>query len=253
MADMASREKLPERRKSYTYKNGKKSWFDLVAEPSRQAILIASPMNIPIHSDDGKLFKSDIVSRMVDDLGGKYIKDLSFQQDFYDKAISLVNKGLMRSQSEPLYVFDMHHWIQSRWLLHDMKSEEARNFRCDWYSEQVEWDSDLDPLGFAYIMAKREMYRKFGKHEPDNRIKVVSVDRPEINELSDKNEWFELMNINKGWIANNILESQTEDTKNRETDNLNYFVRMFQSKNMWNSRRDWNRKREGALILRKFQ
>ena len=252
LADMALRENLPGRRQSYTYRNGKKRWFDLDPEPSRKAILIAAPMIMPTSDEqEGKVSKSDVIDQMINDLGRSYM-NVPEQQEFYDKAISIVNKLLMRSTKEPLYQFDMHHWIRSTWLLHDMQSEEARNFRCDWYAEQIGWNSNLDPLGFVYIMAKREIYRKFGKAEPDDRIKV-DIDPPEISELSDKHEWFEVMNREAGWMFEGDSISQDKDADLQISNRDNYFVRILGKKNMWNKRREWNRNTEGAFVFRKFQ
>lgn len=83
----------------------------------------------------------------------------------------------------------MKHWIRTRWVVHDMKLEEGRELRCDWFEEHVQWGNELDQLSFAHVMARRELERRMEHQEPDDHIKPPHVQHPELKLLTDAHEW----------------------------------------------------------------
>ena len=264
-------EALPSRRDSIRLSDGKKRSFQLAPEPERHALMIVSPMRLPGEDENGKIPLTKIVAKMMEDNNmGKsasthYVEppEITAQRTFYEKTSSFVNKLDLRSIYEPIYQFRLNHFIKTRWIVHDLQREEARNFRCEWYKEQADWDSDIDQLGFAYVMAKRGLQRMIGREEPDERAKLhIPPEPPEIDDLTDKKEWFEILNekSSTGWIKDGekIDAHSSEDTDvhaqdvNVRGDDSRYFIRIMSNREMWYRRRSWN-KIHASSILRKFQ
>ena len=258
LTDHMYQDVLPSRRDSIRLSNGKKKYFQLAPEPERHALAVVSPMRLPEEDEKGKIPLKNIVSKMVEDMGGdsnhEEPPEITAQRTFYEKTSSYVNKVDLRSIYEPIYQFRMNHWIKSRWIVHDLRHEEAKNFRCEWYKEQTDWDSDVDQLGFAYVMAKRGLRRMIGRDEPDERAKLhIPPEPPEIDDLTDKKEWFEILNARTGWVKDGELNDGSEEVIPQDVyDGPRYFIRIMSNRAMWYRRRDWN-KRHASSLLRKFQ
>ena len=73
--------------------------------------------------------------------------------------------------NEPIYQFWLdHHFIKTRWIVHDLQREKARNFRCEYSgtkkrNKRIGTRTRIDQLGFAYVMAKRGLRRMIGRVE----------------------------------------------------------------------------------------
>ena len=79
-------------------------------------------------------------------------------------------------------------------MIHDLKTEEGRQIRCDWFREHAHWGNPLDQLSFAHVMAVREVERKFTRNEPDDRMRAQLPQEPEeIADIGDKKEWHRLI------------------------------------------------------------
>ena len=234
----------------------------MAPKPERRALANVSPMSQPMRfpeeDEKEKICLKNIVYKIVEDMGGdsnyEEPPEITAQRAFYEKTSSYVNKVDLRSIYELIYQFRMNHWIKSRWIVHDLRHEEAKNFRCEWYNEQTDWDSDIDQLGFAYIMAKRGLRRVIGRNEPDERAKLHSpTEPPEISDLTDKKEWFEILNARTGWVKDGELNAGREEVTPHDVhDGSRYFIHIMSNRAMWYRRRDWN-KRHASLLLRKFQ
>ena len=91
---------------------------------------------------------------------------LQLQQQHYEHASHLVINGERRSlttMAENEFPKFPWLWIRSTLLVHDLRHEESRLLRCEWYDEQVFWgNSDLEDLSFAWIMARRRVRRERG-------------------------------------------------------------------------------------------
>lgn len=116
------------------------------------------------------------------------------QRDYYERFILHMNKATwIKAQSGPSYHFRMRHWASTRWVLHDLWAEDARQFRCAWYKEHAKWGTSLDQMSFAFLMAKNELDRRVLYDEPDD----FDLDRMEDllayrRLVSDANEWHPL-------------------------------------------------------------
>jgi hypothetical protein len=198
------RPRIPERRVYRKDDEGRKHKYRLAPEPERKAAVLAAPLRQHSHRDPKqnkvkekhKLTVYEAVKFMMVELGedfhAKEKPELKRQREFYERVPTFTNRVDLRSPEEPWYRFEMRHWIRSRWIVHDLKLEESRQLRCEWYQEHVQWGNELDQLSFAYIMAKRELKRRIAHEEPDDHIKPVYVQHPELLSLTDAHEWHAL-------------------------------------------------------------
>jgi hypothetical protein len=93
------------------------------------------------------------------------------QLQFYEHASHLVQHTERRSMQHRRpspYGNAIPFWFwHTDFLVHDLRLEESRLLRCEWYDEQVFWQSrGMEDLSLAYVLAKR---RIAGRHGPRER------------------------------------------------------------------------------------
>ena len=200
LASQMHRDPLDRRSKYKKLETGKKKKFVIPAEPERQAVLLLSPMRTTTSIREGeklttlKATKIMLVENGADEDDPKETPELKRQREFYERIPGFVNRMDMRSPLEPWYRYDMKHWVRSRWIVHNLRPEEGRQLRCEWYQEQVQWGNELDQLSFAHVMARREIERRMAHQEPDDHFKPAFVQHPELVDFSDAHEWFPMDN-----------------------------------------------------------
>jgi hypothetical protein len=178
----------------------KKVKLRLPAEPPRRAAILFAPLRFPNIDDPSikkygsgnrKLSTYDAAKFMRYEVGYQYREKESAsnrrQREYYERIPSYINKNTeLRSSYEPWYRYSMRHWVRTRWVLHDFHLEEARQLRCDWYQEHLQWGNDLDQLSFANVMAIRELRRRISHNEPDDHIKSFIEEHPEFHDVTGK-------------------------------------------------------------------
>ena len=195
------RDKLPGRSVYHKDKDGKKHKYKLQPEPERKAVMLLAPLKQRVSHDsketalaDGQKLTVYTATKYMryeigEDANLKEAPARKKQREFYERVPTFLNRVDMRSPEEPWYRYEMKHWIRTRWIVHDMKLEEGRELRCDWFEEHVQWGNDLDQLSFAHVMARRELERRIEHQEPDDHIKPPHVQHPELKLLTDAHEW----------------------------------------------------------------
>jgi hypothetical protein len=88
-------------------------------------------------------------------------KRMSIQTEFYEHAAHLIQSTQSRRLSElqpPNYKdFPFQFW-DTDLIVHDLRVDEARLLRCEWYDEQVFWGTrGMEDVSLAYILAKRRV------------------------------------------------------------------------------------------------
>lgn len=90
------------------------------------------------------------------------------QVQFYEHAAHLVQSTESRRLDElrpPYYKNFPFHFLQSNVVVHDLRVDQARLLRCEWYDEQVFWGvRHLEDVSLGFVLAKR---RVRGQHGPD--------------------------------------------------------------------------------------
>lgn len=195
-----------------------KARFRLPAEPERRAMILMSQLKYQYSKEmerlpaDSKISAYQATKFIRYENGethlGKEPAEVKLQREFYERIPSIVNRDPLRSPLEPLYQYSIKDWARSRWVVHDMTREEARELRCDWYQEHIQWGSGLDQLSFAHVMAKRELERRMIFEEPDDHARKAFADKTEMRKLlTDSHEWYPMQTEqNKYFCAHDELE-----------------------------------------------
>jgi nucleoside-diphosphate-sugar epimerase len=263
LVDEMQRQALAERPYSKTDENGKKIKYILPAEPERHAALLVNTIKQKKAADEEpgraeKLSVYDASKFMVYENGGdpsvSNPKPLKRQREFYERVSGFINREDLRSPLEPVHKYELRHWIRSRWVLHDLRAEEARQLRCDWFLEHSLWGNPLDQLSFAHMMAIRDVQRKVIRREPDDRMRASAEleEQEELPNVGDKKEWYTVVG------ADEALRKKSEPTDYRsemalieekleekvEEESTQYFTRIMSDRIMLISRRIWSEKKK---------
>ena len=204
---------LPERNAYRKMENGKKRKYHLAAEPERRAVMLMSPLKYKKTGEAGELAKIstyEATKYMQVEIGENPEKEsssLKKQREFYERVPTFTNRLDFRSINEAWYKYDLKHWVRTRWIVHDLKLEEARQLRCDWYQEHVQWGNALDQLSFAHVMMVRDLERRMAFQEPDDHVKPAWFEKPELLSLTDGHEWHPLESEENRLVFENLPSS----------------------------------------------
>lgn len=152
---------------------GKVKKFWLLPRSKRHSIMFTSRLNIPKGHDVNSA--SAHASFVMSNFGVKMTKQIQKQIQFYQHASHLVRNSLLRSTNYAKYVIDNNfpfEYIRSNWLLHDLKSDEGHQLRCEIYEEHVTWgNQNMEDFSVAFVLAKRSAMMQLGKmlETPDSR------------------------------------------------------------------------------------
>jgi hypothetical protein len=126
------------------------------------------------------------------------------QREFYERVGTYLNKLDFRSIHEAWYKYEMKNWVRTKWIVHDLKLEESRQLRCNWYQEHVQWGNNLDQLSFAYVLATYDLKRRLAFQEPDDHTKPPWYERPELLYMTDAHEWHGLESEGNKYALENL-------------------------------------------------
>lgn len=178
----------------------KKVKFIIPAENAKRASMLVSQLKYKISdrsriSQDAKISVMDAVRFMRFEIGLNPTKQkesptVKLQREFYKRSPTFANGKELRDGVEPMYKYELKHWVRTRWVVHDLTLEESRDLRCSWYQEHVQWGSELDQLSLAATMAQKEIERRIANGELDDRSKPQNAIIPELRDVTDTNEWF---------------------------------------------------------------
>jgi hypothetical protein len=251
---------LPDRNAYRKMEDGKKIKYRLSAEPERRAALLLSPLKYKKTSETGQPAKISVYEATKymqvengDSLEARETMELKKQREFYERIPTFINRLDFRSVSEAWYKYELKHWVRTRWIVHDLKLEEGRQLRCDWYHEHIQWGNKLDQLSFAHVMTTREIERRIALQEPDDHVKSVLVEHPELLHLTDAHEWHALESQRDGIhattkrIADHLVDKDEEEDQQihnvripeKERNNIPLFVRIVSERVMLKARQTW--------------
>ena len=264
------RRKALDKRTAKVMRDGVKHRYQLPKEPQRRAAVLFAPLRYPNVDDptvqkyrhgQKKLTVLDASKFMRYEVGIGYDEkepqSIRRQREFYERVPNFVNRDKeLRSAYEPYYLYSMRHWVRTRWVVHDIKLEESRLLRCDWYREHVQWGTEIDQLSFAHVMALRDVKRRIAHHEPEDKVKTFIEKYPELRPFTDSYEWYAMeTESNKlyqepiQWIPQvpehlvalqaDKPEKDEEDENEAQDKNVPIFVRIMSEKIMGASRKRW--------------
>lgn len=261
----------------------KKVKFIVPAEPEKRASLLVSQLKFKISdrsriSQDAKISVLDAVRFMRFEIGLDPTKQkeslaIRLQKDFYKRIPTFANGKDLRDGFEPLYKYELKHWVRTRWVVHDLTLEDSRNMRCSWYQEHVQWGSEIDQLSLAAVMAQQEIERRIAHNDLDDRSKPKAADIPELRDVTDNNEWFPMESeqnklrelspgfakVNEGEAKKELEEGGGEDDPEGEADptlspekkqDAGLYVRIISDRIMSLSRKAYARYRAELLLAK---
>ncbi len=171
-------------------------------------------------------------------------KNIMTQKTFYQYYISKMIRNDFRSNLEPKnYGFELKYFISGLGIVHDLRREEARQFRCEWYEEQLQYNNKLDQLSFAMVMARKELRRKILRDEPD-RAEIeraekhyTILDEVRAKTSQDLSEWVALSGkYETAHYKNNIIPFLNDEIK---YDLPSTHIRVTNYKSMSKDRAKW--------------
>jgi nucleoside-diphosphate-sugar epimerase len=247
-----------------------KAKFRLPPEPERKAVMLVPQLKYQASKDD-EPFSSDTVVPLTQAV--KFMRFekgenpdsaesemLQIYREFLLRVQTFTNRGdFLKSPNEPVYFFEMHHWARTQWIMHDLHLGEAKDLRCDWYQETVQWEMNLDQLSFAHVMERRELERRMAHKEVDDiQMRIYNEKRDMLRLLSDAHEWHPLQTEqNKLCPTNFDLEAMPYDKSHSiarlptqtlppELDHVPtpLFARIISDRIMALSRKGWNKERK---------
>lgn len=175
------------------------------------------------------------------------------------QAILLLNRCEFypNCQNHHIYKYKLRHWIKTGWIVHDLHSIAAKEFRCDWYKEHTKFQkmekdedtkkksqkkkngsvsiiddtyNDFDEVSFAHVMAIKEMeHYSFLEEEDVNDDWVDEYDTP--YDMMERSK----MDQVPQWIS---LRTKREHPRSRS------YVRMVGTNELVKRRKEWDRYRK---------
>eukprot|EP00578_Thalassiosira_sp_NH16_P000214 CAMPEP_0181134492 /NCGR_PEP_ID=MMETSP1071-20121207/32117_1 /TAXON_ID=35127 /ORGANISM="Thalassiosira sp., Strain NH16" /LENGTH=1311 /DNA_ID=CAMNT_0023221015 /DNA_START=260 /DNA_END=4195 /DNA_ORIENTATION=+ len=89
------------------------------------------------------------------------------QMQFYEQSGHLTRMNIQRSPNYQEFFQDNffpYDFIRTSWLVHELKSEEGRTFRCEMYEEHSLWgNNEMEDMSMAFVLAKRKVKMQMGK------------------------------------------------------------------------------------------
>ena len=265
-----SRGKIKKRTVMGPNEKGKKIKYKLPEEPPRTAVMMLAPMrNLP-KEDVHHMPLRELSKHMLKEAGANENnpepKEVRVQREFYERARSLINSYDLRSLDDIAHHrIQMKDFIRSRWVLHDLKEEEGHQLRCEWYREHVRWNTHLDQLSFAYVMAKRELTRKVITEQPlQTEVEKKTLLQMVIDAKSDAKEWYPIFSgegttlpIHHTQMApeaipqnlqdqHDVTEVAPESTPEDDGSNT-FYVRIMSDERMVGARKAWSKARQARL------
>jgi hypothetical protein len=93
--------------------------------------------------------------------------DIRAQIDFYQQTGHFTRTNTGRSTNyqeffqQNLFPYD---FLRTSWLVHELKSHEGRNLRCEIYQEHSIWGNNgMEDLSIGYVLASRKVRMQLGK------------------------------------------------------------------------------------------
>lgn len=88
------------------------------------------------------------------------------QLRFYEHVNHLIQNGERRRASAirgSYYKGFPFHFLQTTMVVHDLREEESRLLRCEWYDEHVFWGvRDMEDLSLAFVLGRRRVEGRHG-------------------------------------------------------------------------------------------
>ena len=157
--------KVPEKRTIVDEKTKENVDIYLPSQPQRHSVFFTNKYSF---SDDFDTRSAKNLARFVmSNAGIAETKDIRAQVQFYEHSSHLTRENWKRSPNYQEFNQDNffpYDFLRSTWLVHELKSDEGRNLRCEMYEEHALWgNSEMEDLSMGFVLAKRKVKMQLGK------------------------------------------------------------------------------------------
>jgi hypothetical protein len=104
---------------------------------------------------------------VMTNMGIAETSDIRAQLQFYEQTGHFTRTNTGRSANyqeffqENLFPYD---FLRTTWLVHELKSQEGRDLRCEMYQEHAMWGNNgMEDLSIGYVLASRKARMQLGK------------------------------------------------------------------------------------------
>lgn len=143
--------------------------YQLPAEPPRQAVLLLTERQFRDKKKKTRTLRKALSKWGKDEISKNVLQRQAKLYDQYDIWINRqrYQRRYYKPQSPIPYRYQLARWASTQWILHDLKSGEGSNLRCQWYKE-VFHTHGSPALALAHLLALQEMERRIEFGEPDD-------------------------------------------------------------------------------------
>ncbi len=192
----------------------RKLW--LLPRPKRHSVMFTSRIVTPKGHDMNSA--SEHARFVMTNFGVKMTEQIQKQIQFYQQASHLVRNNLLRSSNYANKVIENNfpfEYIRSAWLLHDLKSDEGHQLRCEVYEEHATWGNrNMEDFSMAFVLAKRRVMMELGQkvETPDSAGDwyplIVPKKRKDMVNVIEGPEYLEYLDPSRKSIAKNHKGSE---------------------------------------------
>ncbi|KAL7543173.1 hypothetical protein ACHAXR_013501 [Thalassiosira sp. AJA248-18] len=137
----------------------------LQPHPQRHSVFFTNKYSFDDDFDTSSA--KNLASFVMTNAGIAETKDIRAQIQFYEQSAHLTRTSMNRSPNyQELYQdnFFPFDFLRSTWLVHELKSQEGRNLRCEMYEEHSLWgNSEMEDMSMGFVMAKLKAKMNLGK------------------------------------------------------------------------------------------
>ena len=153
----------------------------LPPHPHRHSVFFTNKYNLgeEVNVNSAK----NLASFVMQNSGIAETKDIRAQVQFYEQTAHLIRTNFQRSPTyseifqENRFPYD---FLRSTWLVHELRSEEGRNLRCEMYEEHSLWgNANMEDLSMGYVLVRKRVNMQLGS----------MID----NKYSGPEEWYPLL------------------------------------------------------------
>eukprot|EP00571_Detonula_confervacea_P015141 CAMPEP_0172308158 /NCGR_PEP_ID=MMETSP1058-20130122/8849_1 /TAXON_ID=83371 /ORGANISM="Detonula confervacea, Strain CCMP 353" /LENGTH=1272 /DNA_ID=CAMNT_0013020517 /DNA_START=115 /DNA_END=3933 /DNA_ORIENTATION=+ len=136
----------------------------LPPQPHRHSVFFTNKYSFDEGFDTSSARK--LANFVMQNAGIAETKDIRAQITFYEQTGHLTRTSMQRSPNYQEFFQDNffpYDFLRSSWLVHELKSEEGRNLRCEMYEEHALWgNSAMEDLSMGFVLAKRKVKMQLG-------------------------------------------------------------------------------------------
>jgi hypothetical protein len=131
----------------------------------RHSVFFTNRYSFPQEFDTSNA--KNLAKFVMTNMGIAETSDIRSQIQFYEQSSHYTRTNTGRSPNYQEFFQDnffLYDFLRTTWLVHELKSEEGRNLRCEMYQEHSLWGNNgMEDLSIGYVLASRKVRMQLGK------------------------------------------------------------------------------------------